>query len=51
MQAERSALETCVLQLSGKRVALERWITENKSKMPEGDQASAQPVCRDVRVP
>ena len=35
-QAERSALETCVLQLSGKKVALERWTAENESKMPEG---------------
>lgn len=36
-QAERSALETCVLQLSGKRVALERWLAENESKNPQGD--------------
>lgn len=36
LQAERSALETCVLQLSGKAVALKRWIAENESKMPEG---------------
>ena len=36
MQAERAALETCVLELAGKRVALERWLADNESKTPQG---------------
>ena len=37
VQAERGALESCVLELSGKAVALERWLADNESKNPQGE--------------
>ena len=38
LQKERQALEACVLSMSGKTVALERWLEENEAKMPQGEQ-------------
>ena len=37
LQKERQALEACVLSMSGKTVALERWLEENEAKMPQGE--------------
>lgn len=41
VQAERHALEQCVLALAGKSAALERWLSENEAK--KGDGAPASP--------
>ena len=49
MQAERTALESCVLELSGKAVALERWLADNEAKTPEGEvDADGAIVAADV---
>lgn len=37
LQKERQALEACVLSMSGKTVALERWLEENEAKLPQGE--------------
>lgn len=33
---EREALETSVLDMAGKTQAIDRWLTENEAKIPEG---------------
>ena len=37
MQAERHALEACVLELAGKSAALERWLADNEKKAVTGE--------------
>lgn len=37
LQAERHALEACVLEMSGKAAALERWLAENERRAVTGD--------------
>ena len=36
---EREALETSVLDMAGKTQAIDRWLTENEAKIPEGELA------------
>ena len=36
VQAERHALEQCVLELAGKSAALKRWLAENEAKKVDG---------------
>lgn len=43
VQNERAALEGLAVELTGKHVALERWITENESRAPQGSTASLFP--------
>lgn len=38
-QAERHALEQCVLELAGKSAALKRWLAENEAKKVDGARA------------
>ena len=44
LQKERQALEACVLSMSGKTVALERWLEENEAKMPQGEYSTGWAV-------
>lgn len=37
MQAERHALEGCVLEMSGKAAALGKWLAENEKKQVSGE--------------
>ena len=37
MQAERHALEACVLEMAGKSAALERWLADNEKKAVTGE--------------
>jgi len=37
LQREREALEAGVLDMSGKTVALDRWLADNEAKIPEGN--------------
>ncbi|KAK9828078.1 hypothetical protein WJX81_000655 [Elliptochloris bilobata] len=49
LQAERHALEQCVLELAGKSAALKRWLAENEAKKVDGEvDADAAVVPADV---
>ena len=37
LQAERHALEACVLEMAGKSAALERWLADNEKKAVTGE--------------
>lgn len=37
LQAERHALEACVLEMAGKSAALERWLADNEKKAVIGE--------------
>ncbi len=39
MQAERHALEGCVLEMSGKAAALGKWLVENEKKLVSGERS------------
>ena len=41
LQREREALEAGVLDMSGKTVALDRWLADNEAKIPEGGHTSS----------
>ncbi|KAK9813095.1 hypothetical protein WJX72_008931 [[Myrmecia] bisecta] len=49
MQQEKVALESTVLEMHGKSVAMERWLAENEAKNPEGEvDADAAIVPADI---
>lgn len=54
LQREREALEAGVLDMSGKTVALDRWLADNEAKIPEGDVdadtaiVAADPLCQQA---
>ncbi len=45
LQAERKDLESSVVELSGKTTALQRWLAENESKLPEGQRCISTLAC------
>ena len=54
LQREREALEAGVLDMSGKTVALDRWLADNEAKIPEGGHTSSPvllSVCSSPLIP
>ena len=41
LQAERHALEACVLEMAGKSAALERWLADNEKKAVTGERSKS----------